>query len=84
MPLDLNLPDAAATAALGAALAPGAGPGWVLYLRGDLGTGKTTLARVIANGWNVECSCFGKFEIPCEGPVGTSAAGDVPIDVDES
>jgi tRNA threonylcarbamoyladenosine biosynthesis protein TsaE len=45
MPLDLNLPDAAATAALGAALAPGAGPGRVLYLRGDLGTGKTTLVR---------------------------------------
>ncbi len=28
------------------------------------------IARVIANGWNVECSCFGKFELPCQGPVG--------------
>lgn len=25
---------------------------------------------VISNGWNVECSCFGKFELPCQGPVG--------------
>jgi tRNA threonylcarbamoyladenosine biosynthesis protein TsaE len=45
MPLDLNLPDTAATAALGAALAAGAGPGQVLHLSGDLGTGKTTLVR---------------------------------------
>jgi len=39
------LPDAAATARLGAALAPGVGPGRVLHLTGDLGTGKTTLVR---------------------------------------
>lgn len=39
------MPDAAATAALGAALAAGAGPGRVLHLRGDLGAGKTTLVR---------------------------------------
>jgi tRNA threonylcarbamoyladenosine biosynthesis protein TsaE len=45
MSLDLNLPDAGATAALGEALAAGAGPGRVLHLRGDLGAGKTTLVR---------------------------------------
>ncbi len=43
--MDINLPDAAATAALGAALAAGAAPGRVLHLRGDLGAGKTTLVR---------------------------------------
>jgi tRNA threonylcarbamoyladenosine biosynthesis protein TsaE len=41
----LNLPDAAATERLGAALAAGIAPGRVLHLRGDLGAGKTTLAR---------------------------------------
>lgn len=45
MELDLSLPDEAATLALGRALAPGALPGRTLYLRGDLGAGKTTLAR---------------------------------------
>ena len=45
MSSDLNLPDAAATAALGKALAAGAAPGRVLHLRGDLGAGKTTLVR---------------------------------------
>jgi tRNA threonylcarbamoyladenosine biosynthesis protein TsaE len=45
MHLDLNLPDAAATERLGAALAAGIAPGRVLHLRGDLGSGKTTLAR---------------------------------------
>lgn len=43
--LDLKLPDAAATGALGAALARGIGPGRVLHLSGELGTGKTTLVR---------------------------------------
>ena len=45
MSLDINLPDPAATEALGAALAAGAQPGRVLHLRGDLGAGKTTLVR---------------------------------------
>jgi len=45
MSLDISLPDAAATEALGAALAAGVAPGRVLHLRGDLGTGKTTLVR---------------------------------------
>ena len=39
------MPDAAATARLGAAFAAGVGPGRVLHLSGDLGTGKTTLVR---------------------------------------
>ena len=39
------MPDAEATAALGAALAAGAAPGRALHLRGDLGAGKTTLVR---------------------------------------
>jgi tRNA threonylcarbamoyladenosine biosynthesis protein TsaE len=41
----LKLPDEAATLALGAALAPGAIAGRVLWLHGDLGAGKTTLVR---------------------------------------
>ena len=45
MTVDLKLPDAAATARLGAALAAGVAPGRVLHLSGDLGTGKTTLVR---------------------------------------
>ena len=42
---DLNLPDASATERLGAALAAGVIPGRVLHLKGDLGSGKTTLVR---------------------------------------
>jgi tRNA threonylcarbamoyladenosine biosynthesis protein TsaE len=45
MTFDLNLPDAAATARLGAALAAGIAPGRVLHLSGELGSGKTTLVR---------------------------------------
>jgi tRNA threonylcarbamoyladenosine biosynthesis protein TsaE len=45
MSLDISLPDPAATEALGCAVAAGAGPGRVLHLRGDLGSGKTTLVR---------------------------------------
>ena len=41
----IELADEAATLALGAALAAGARAGRVLYLSGDLGSGKTTLAR---------------------------------------
>ena len=46
--LSYDLPDSEATEALGAALArafPGAGSGAILYLRGELGSGKTTCAR---------------------------------------
>jgi tRNA threonylcarbamoyladenosine biosynthesis protein TsaE len=50
MSLDIKLPDPAATEALGRALAPGAAPGRVVHLRGDLGAGKTTLARGLLRG----------------------------------
>jgi tRNA threonylcarbamoyladenosine biosynthesis protein TsaE len=50
MSLNLNLPDEAATLRLGAALAPGIAPGRVLHLRGDLGAGKTTVARGLLHG----------------------------------
>jgi tRNA threonylcarbamoyladenosine biosynthesis protein TsaE len=43
--MHISLPDEAATLALGAALAPGALPGRVLHLRGELGAGKTTVVR---------------------------------------
>jgi tRNA threonylcarbamoyladenosine biosynthesis protein TsaE len=45
MPLDIKLADEAATLRLGAALAKGIGPGRVVHLRGELGAGKTTVAR---------------------------------------
>jgi tRNA threonylcarbamoyladenosine biosynthesis protein TsaE len=41
----LNLPGEAATLRFGAALAAGAANGLVLHLKGELGSGKTTLAR---------------------------------------
>lgn len=43
--LKAHLPDEAATLALGAALAAGLEPGLTIYLRGELGAGKTTLVR---------------------------------------
>ncbi len=45
MTLTLELADAEATEALGARLAPLLPATAVVYLRGDLGTGKTTLVR---------------------------------------
>ncbi|HUJ86968.1 MAG TPA: tRNA (adenosine(37)-N6)-threonylcarbamoyltransferase complex ATPase subunit type 1 TsaE [Burkholderiales bacterium] len=41
----LFLPDEAATRRLGAALAAGIAPGRVIFLSGELGTGKTTLVQ---------------------------------------
>lgn len=41
----LRLPDEQATLALGASLGTHLEPGLVVHLRGDLGAGKTTLAR---------------------------------------
>jgi tRNA threonylcarbamoyl adenosine modification protein YjeE len=46
-PLDLALPDEAATASLGARLARLLRPGDVVCLAGGLGAGKTALARAI-------------------------------------
>jgi len=45
MTLLFDLPDAAATEALGARIAGAIPPGTTLHLRGDLGAGKTTLVR---------------------------------------
>ena len=45
--LTLVLPDEAATLRLGAALAPHLRAGDVVFLQGELGAGKTTLARAI-------------------------------------
>src|SRR5207249_3942854 len=52
--LQLHLPDAAATARAGAALAPMLKGGMIVTLRGDLGAGKTTLVRGVlrARGQN--------------------------------
>jgi tRNA threonylcarbamoyladenosine biosynthesis protein TsaE len=46
----LSLPDEAATLRLGAALAARAARGLVLHLKGELGSGKTTLARGLIQG----------------------------------
>ena len=48
--MPLTLPDAAATLRLGEACAAGAANGLVLHLRGELGAGKTTLARGLLRG----------------------------------
>src|SRR5438552_8631741 len=48
------LPDEGATAALGAKLAAGIGPAMRIYLRGDLGSGKTTLIRGLLRALGVK------------------------------
>ena len=48
------LPAESDTLALGAALAPHLEPGLVIYLSGELGAGKTTLARGILRGLGYE------------------------------
>jgi tRNA threonylcarbamoyladenosine biosynthesis protein TsaE len=48
---DIALPDAAATVALGARLAARLGAGDVVCLSGNLGAGKTTLARGVISAW---------------------------------
>jgi tRNA threonylcarbamoyladenosine biosynthesis protein TsaE len=48
--LTLTLPDEAAQEAFGARLASCLQPGLLLFLRGELGAGKTTLTRGIARG----------------------------------
>jgi tRNA threonylcarbamoyladenosine biosynthesis protein TsaE len=54
--LKIDLPNTRATEALGAALAralPGAAIGAVVYLRGELGSGKTTCARSLLHALGV-------------------------------
>ena len=53
MQLTRHLPAETDTLALGAAAAAGLRPGMVIYLRGDLGAGKTTLARGILHALGV-------------------------------
>src|SRR5258708_32907352 len=48
------LPDEGATASLGAKLAAGIGPGMRIYLRGDLGSGKTSLIRGLLRALGVK------------------------------
>lgn len=48
--LEMHLADEAATCAFGARLAQVIAPGLSLYLHGDLGSGKTTLARGLLRG----------------------------------
>jgi tRNA threonylcarbamoyladenosine biosynthesis protein TsaE len=50
MTWNLNLPDPSATLRLGEALAGGVVAGRVLHLRGELGSGKTTVVRGILRG----------------------------------
>jgi tRNA threonylcarbamoyladenosine biosynthesis protein TsaE len=55
-PLGFDLPDSAATEGLGRALArafPGAAAGAIVYLRGELGSGKTTCARSMLHALGV-------------------------------
>jgi tRNA threonylcarbamoyladenosine biosynthesis protein TsaE len=52
--LNTQLPDEAATLALGTALAACLEPGDTVYLRGELGAGKTTLARGVLRGLGFE------------------------------
>jgi tRNA threonylcarbamoyladenosine biosynthesis protein TsaE len=63
-PLQLSLPDAGATEGLGRALAAAlpdtAGAGAVVYLQGELGTGKTTTVRSLLHALGV----IGKVRSP--------------------
>jgi tRNA threonylcarbamoyladenosine biosynthesis protein TsaE len=49
-----HLPDEGATAGIGAKLAAGIAPGMRIYLRGELGSGKTTLIRGLLRALGVK------------------------------
>ncbi|OQY70470.1 MAG: tRNA (adenosine(37)-N6)-threonylcarbamoyltransferase complex ATPase subunit type 1 TsaE [Rhodocyclaceae bacterium UTPRO2] len=50
----MSLSDEAATLALGTALSQALAPGLVIWLEGDLGSGKTTLVRGVLRGLGYE------------------------------
>ncbi len=52
--MTVALPDETATLTLGARLSGLLKPGWVVYLQGDLGAGKTTLVRGILRALGYE------------------------------
>jgi tRNA threonylcarbamoyladenosine biosynthesis protein TsaE len=58
--LNTHLADEAATLALGAAMSACLEPGDIVYLRGELGAGKTTLVRGVLRG----CGYEGRVKSP--------------------
>src|SRR3954452_8579570 len=67
MPPDIKLPDEPATLQLGGRLAAGVAPGRVLHLRGELGSGKTTLVRgllrALGQSGRVKSPTYGLVEL---------------------
>lgn len=78
-PLRRVLPDEAATRAFGTALAPRLSPGDTLALRGDLGAGKSVLARAIVQARLAATGLWEEVPSPTFTLVQTYLAGGVEI-----